>query len=269
MRVLSWNVRGLGAAPKQKVVREIFRKHKCTFLLLQETKLESISDTFMSKLWFDDQFRFAFAPAVGKSGGIMVIWNSVRFAMEEVHVASRFISVVGSWVMEQWRGGVVGVYSPCVVSEQKDGGVTRHCEVIVVVGWTRYLVSDAWLLHFLDLRTISLPRGLLDHTPILLCNAYTESGPKPFHFLNAWIQHHDYSRDISQEWYALIANSSRDLVNKLRGLRVFLKHWNKKSFGDIDRKYATTVRELDLLDHQAEGMSIEEELVEKQSKLRS
>ncbi|KAK8485727.1 hypothetical protein V6N11_063486 [Hibiscus sabdariffa] len=118
MRVLFWNVRGLGAASKQRVVREIVRKHRCTILLLQETKLETISEALISRLWFDDQCRFAFVPSIGKSGGVAVVWNLVEFVMENIHVAYRFITVVGLWALEQWRCGVMGVYNSCVVPEQ-------------------------------------------------------------------------------------------------------------------------------------------------------
>ncbi|KAK8478321.1 hypothetical protein V6N11_057312 [Hibiscus sabdariffa] len=147
-----------------------------------------MEDALVSRLWFDDQFGFAFAPAVGKSGGVVVIWNSVNFVMEDLHVASRFIAIVGSWVLEEWRCGVVGVYNSCMVSEQ----VQLWLEISSLL----HLISVPWCIRgdfnivltgskrrgrsstLQDLKIISLPRGLSDYTPILLCNAYMESGPK-------------------------------------------------------------------------------------------
>ncbi|KAK8506587.1 hypothetical protein V6N12_073540 [Hibiscus sabdariffa] len=84
----------------------------------EETKLETISEALISRLWFDDQCRFAFVPSIGKSGGVAVVWNLVEFVIENVHVAYRFITVVGLWALEQWRCGVMGVYNSCVVPEQ-------------------------------------------------------------------------------------------------------------------------------------------------------
>ncbi|KAK8643896.1 hypothetical protein V6N13_013173 [Hibiscus sabdariffa] len=106
MKVLSCNVWGLGSMPKQKVVRELVRQQRCVILLLQETKLEFATEAFVSRLWFDDQFGFAFALAISKSGGVLVIWNHVNFVMEELGVATRFISMVGFWVIEQWWCGI-------------------------------------------------------------------------------------------------------------------------------------------------------------------
>ncbi|KAK8548115.1 hypothetical protein V6N13_055056 [Hibiscus sabdariffa] len=168
--------------------------------------------------------------------------------MEDLHVTSRFIAIVGSWVLEQWRCGVVGVYNSCMVSEQVQlwleiSSLLHLISVpwcirgdfnIVLTGselWGRsstlqgtsefndFIVQNNLVdVVMSELKIISLPRGLSDYTPILFCNAYMESGPKPFRFLNAWTQHHDYSRDISQEWVALSADGSMDLFNKLRGL---------------------------------------------------
>ncbi|KAK8682674.1 hypothetical protein V6N13_055055 [Hibiscus sabdariffa] len=137
-----------------------------------------MSDALVSRLWFDDQFGFAFAPAVGKSGGVVVIWNSVNFVMEDLHVASRFIAIVGSWVLEEWRCGVVEAILILFLLVQNDGVVVRRCKGNSCSRLDRFLVSDAWLSQFSDLKIISLPRGLSDYTPILLCNAYMESGPK-------------------------------------------------------------------------------------------
>ncbi|KAK8548116.1 hypothetical protein V6N12_061036 [Hibiscus sabdariffa] len=108
--------------------------------------------------------------------------------MEDLHVASRFIAIVGSWVLEEWRCGVVGVYNSCMVSEQ----VQLWLEISSLL----HLISVPWCIRgdfnivltgskrrgrsstLQDLKIISLPRGLSDYTPILLCNAYMESGPK-------------------------------------------------------------------------------------------
>ncbi|KAK8548113.1 hypothetical protein V6N12_061033 [Hibiscus sabdariffa] len=168
--------------------------------------------------------------------------------MEDLHVASRFIAIVSSWVLEQWRCGVVGVYNSCMVSEQ----VQLWLEIssllhLILVPWcirgdinivltgserqgrSSTLQGTSEFNDFIvqnnlvdvampDLKIISLPRGFSDYTSILFCYAYMESSPKPLRVLNAWIQHHDYSRDISQEWVALSADGSRDLFNKMRGL---------------------------------------------------
>ena len=51
MKILRWNVRGLGSRAKRKRVRETILKASLDIVLLQETKLEILDDLVVRDLW--------------------------------------------------------------------------------------------------------------------------------------------------------------------------------------------------------------------------
>ncbi|KAL4367327.1 hypothetical protein GQ457_05G024700 [Hibiscus cannabinus] len=79
MRMLSWNVRGLGKAAKRRAVQKVIRQHRCELALLQKMKLEVVTDVIVRRIWISDNFEYLFAPKVGRTGGILVIWDKERF----------------------------------------------------------------------------------------------------------------------------------------------------------------------------------------------
>ncbi|KAK8625768.1 hypothetical protein V6N13_056928 [Hibiscus sabdariffa] len=119
MRIISWNVRGLGGAAKRRGLRDVLRKQQCDMVFLLESKLEVVSQFLVSGLWLNDGFEFVFAPSVGAPGGILVIWNSLRFWLELSEVLSHFLVVKGFWVQDDFSRGLVAVYTPCGTLEQR------------------------------------------------------------------------------------------------------------------------------------------------------
>ncbi|KAK8681329.1 hypothetical protein V6N13_053733 [Hibiscus sabdariffa] len=59
----------------------------------------------------------------------------------------------------------------------------------------RFLLSMEWLERFPGLVQVSLPRGISDHVPLILVLDETDWGPKPFRFINAWV---DNPRDFQR-----------------------------------------------------------------------
>ena len=51
MKILSWNVRGLGDPRKRGKVKEIILKVGPKIVMLQETKLESFEDMHLREVW--------------------------------------------------------------------------------------------------------------------------------------------------------------------------------------------------------------------------
>lgn len=52
MKVLSWNVRGLGGVDRRLLVKEIVRKNKVSIVMLQETKLSSMLEALVRDMWY-------------------------------------------------------------------------------------------------------------------------------------------------------------------------------------------------------------------------
>lgn len=73
MKLMSWNVRGLGKSEKRRKLKEIIRVRKLDFVLLQETKKAEISELFVRSLWPGNQMEFMAMDAIGNTGGLLCI----------------------------------------------------------------------------------------------------------------------------------------------------------------------------------------------------
>ena len=89
MKILSWNVRGLGSKAKRKRVKETISKATPDVVLLQETKLEILDDMVVRDIW-ESRFKgWECLPFVGALGGVLVIWDT-RFAMKAYSIHEIF-----------------------------------------------------------------------------------------------------------------------------------------------------------------------------------
>jgi exonuclease III len=78
MKVISWNVRGLGRVDKRKEVRNLVREKHPLIVCLQETKLQVCDDSLCTSLWGSSLFGFSFRPSAGASGGLLTIWDTTE-----------------------------------------------------------------------------------------------------------------------------------------------------------------------------------------------
>ncbi|KAG8499712.1 hypothetical protein CXB51_006382 [Gossypium anomalum] len=89
MRILSWNIRGLGLAPKIEVANRV------------------------------TSFDFKISAAIEKSGGLLTIWNKSNFVEVTVMNRQRFIVVEGKWTLEGKEAVLINIYAPNCISDQK------------------------------------------------------------------------------------------------------------------------------------------------------
>ena len=75
MKILNWNVRGLGDPLKGGKVKEIILKLGPEIVMLQETKLESFEDMHLREVWDTKHKDYVFLPSSGASGGMVLIWD--------------------------------------------------------------------------------------------------------------------------------------------------------------------------------------------------
>ncbi|TYH21375.1 hypothetical protein ES288_A04G039000v1 [Gossypium darwinii] len=78
MKIVSWNIRGLGSNIKIAMVNRLVRLYRMDICFLQETKLVEVSRDMISRMWGNDNFDFRFTAAVGRSGGLITIWDKAR-----------------------------------------------------------------------------------------------------------------------------------------------------------------------------------------------
>ncbi|KAL4379135.1 hypothetical protein GQ457_02G017150 [Hibiscus cannabinus] len=118
MRLLTWNIRGLGTVTKVNAVKNIVRNQRIDLILLQETKKETFSEVDIGKIWVDDQFDFQFSGATGKSGGLLVLWDISKFDLVLVQAEPNFILLKGKWLPGSLEVLLGNVYGPSQVKDQ-------------------------------------------------------------------------------------------------------------------------------------------------------
>ena len=73
MRILSYNVRGLGGFEKRSEVKKLVSDKKPFVLCLQETKLCTVDDMLVKAIWEIPSTSYSFQPSVGASGGLLTV----------------------------------------------------------------------------------------------------------------------------------------------------------------------------------------------------
>ncbi|XP_028082515.1 uncharacterized protein LOC114283844 [Camellia sinensis] len=95
MKLLSWNIRGLGNPEKRRKLKELLRARKVDIVLIQETKKAEISESFVRSLWPGDQMEFMAVDAVGNAGGLLCIWKPEVFSLSDCCCSKNFILLSG------------------------------------------------------------------------------------------------------------------------------------------------------------------------------
>ncbi|KAH1040222.1 hypothetical protein J1N35_041965 [Gossypium stocksii] len=105
MRIITWNIKGLGSVPKIEAVNRVVRKNRADVCFLQETKLESVPMELVRKIWGDNYFDFKYVAAIERSGGLLTIWDKGRF-LANVELCGKRLS---GWKCRSlsWVGKVV------------------------------------------------------------------------------------------------------------------------------------------------------------------
>ncbi|KAK8675243.1 hypothetical protein V6N13_033312 [Hibiscus sabdariffa] len=118
MKVVSWNVRGMGADVKWSQLRGLIKRHSVDMVFVQESKLASFSQLDAKRLWGDDEVNFRITSAEGRSGGLLVLWDKKRFTVSSSICERRFIALKGRWVLEDLEASMVNVYAPNTEGDQ-------------------------------------------------------------------------------------------------------------------------------------------------------
>lgn len=111
MRIISFNVRGLGGSIKKSAVRELVVNEKVDFMCVQETKLDRIDDRLAFVLWGNKECDWVFSGAEGASGGLCCLWDKAVFQRTELWGHKGVLGVAGIW-----KGipvNIVNIYAPC------------------------------------------------------------------------------------------------------------------------------------------------------------
>ena len=113
MRLLSWNVWGLGGLEKRKEVKGLVREKHPFVLCLQETKMQSIDDFICTSIWGPLNCDSSFSPSVWASGGLLTVWNTSEVEVWESFRGYHYLLIHGRFIKSNIEIHLFNVYAPC------------------------------------------------------------------------------------------------------------------------------------------------------------
>ncbi|KAL8531214.1 hypothetical protein ACS0TY_008006 [Phlomoides rotata] len=102
---------------KCKEVRELIKNRKIGVCFIQETKKEVIYEGLCFSMWGSRQVGWAYRAAVGRSGGILALWNTESFTTSSWWHMEGAVVVNGVWGSERIDCCLVNIYAACSLPE--------------------------------------------------------------------------------------------------------------------------------------------------------
>jgi exonuclease III len=119
MKIISWNVRGLGGFEKRKEVCQLVREKKSFIICIQETKLSVFDGVVCKSVWKDSNVDFSFQPSSGASGGLVTLWDCSEVEVWASFQLEHVLGIQGRFVKTSEEFTLLNVYAPCDVSRQQ------------------------------------------------------------------------------------------------------------------------------------------------------
>lgn len=112
MKIVSYNIRGLGTAVKKRNIRKLVTAENPDFLYIQETKREIVDARLCLSLWGNNDFAWVFSTSIGRSGGMISIWKKNSFSKFDSFSGLGYLGVSGTWA-NGTSCNLINIYSPC------------------------------------------------------------------------------------------------------------------------------------------------------------
>lgn len=112
MKILTWNVRGLGDDKKTTLVYQTLLNLKPDIICLQETKLTTI-DNFKAIRFLPTSLRsYHHHPSTLASGGILTAWCSAKFDASLLHTDTSSLSIAFQSKTDRLQFSITNIYAP-------------------------------------------------------------------------------------------------------------------------------------------------------------
>lgn len=95
MNFLSINIRGMGSEVKADWVKNIRADEGISFIAMQETFKAEVGINEAAKYWDRSPFGMEFSGAIGRSGGLLCLWDSGRFSKTGAVKDQNFLLIQG------------------------------------------------------------------------------------------------------------------------------------------------------------------------------
>ncbi|GJT80640.1 RNA-directed DNA polymerase, eukaryota [Tanacetum coccineum] len=225
-------------------------------VLVQETKLDCISDMDVKVLWGNYKFEYTISEAVGNSGGILCVWDPSVFRKEHHVVSDNFVALYGSWVSNQAKLLVVSIYAPQSITSKCSlwsyilSLISRwdgHCMVMGDFNEVRCMedrlgsvynaqganefnsfISNSGLVE-IQLEGYSFTWSLQSakkmstfgsFRPIFLQEVVTDYGPSPFRVYHSWFSLQGFDQMVLETWNNIDLNDNNKMVRFKKKLQI-------------------------------------------------
>ncbi|MCH79401.1 cysteine-rich receptor-like protein kinase [Trifolium medium] len=224
--------------------------------------MEEVTENLCYSLWGSTDCNWAYLPSCDLPSK-RSLWSNITSAKHE------FGS--GKWC-------VVGDFNAVVASEERRGVVVEPYVNMEMIGFwgfiealdcidlpllgrrftwynsngrsmsriDRVLVSSEWLDFWGASSVWVISRDVSDHCPLVLKNSNNDWGPKPFRFNNHWLTLKNFKKIVEDGWKEQEVTGWMGFVlkEKLRGLKVKLKEWNKVEYGNLEGRVKKLVEDI-------------------------
>ena len=110
MKILSWNIRRSGSQTKRRAIKKLICRINPDLVVLQEVKRELIDRAFVASIWSSRFKEWVVLPTIGRSGGIVIIWDIRSVKIKESLLGDFSVSVLVDYETggDRWFSGVYG-----------------------------------------------------------------------------------------------------------------------------------------------------------------
>ncbi|XP_071714280.1 uncharacterized protein [Rutidosis leptorrhynchoides] len=112
MKILSLNVRGFAVEGKFGWVKDICIFERPFVAAFQETRCKTVSDQWVENLWGNGNFGYIQKEVIGKSGGLLLIWDKGCFEVSNAMGNEFFLAIRGKWKSTGQESFIVNIYGP-------------------------------------------------------------------------------------------------------------------------------------------------------------
>ncbi|XP_057779859.1 uncharacterized protein LOC130998458 [Salvia miltiorrhiza] len=249
--------------------------------------MECFIENVCRNWWAPNNFELAVRNSVGRSGGILSLWNKTNFAVSSNWDIPGAVIVNGIWLPGSVPCCFVNVYAPCdssekanlweviqAIAEQNNDRCLCVLEDFNAIREEGDRVGRDSSFVFADARNFDFfypTKTVSDHCSIVLTTKTVDWGPKPFRFLNAWTTHSEFDVVVRKTWLETKIDGWSCFVfkDKLKKVKLSLKEWNLNVFGNIESRIKSLKAELQELDTIDDTLGLEEEEIIKRNEIRA
>ncbi|KAK8556465.1 hypothetical protein V6N12_002867 [Hibiscus sabdariffa] len=291
MKVLSWNIRGLGSNLKVSALKKLLNSVRVDVAFIQESKKVFLSVGDVSKLWYDDVFDFRYSEAEGifiPDGFPCLLANVYApcIASEQKVLWQTILNLKnvkqGKWIIGGDFNAVrsrlerKGCKFKQVISDEFNSFIEASNLVDVPITgkkftWygplnkrsrlDRILLDEGWSLSNQGFSVYALNRSVSDHIPLLLSKEIADFGPTPFKFINTWVHQNGFS-DIVKSSFESSNYPSTSLMVRLIRVKRSLKTWNSSSNCNFDKKVMLLENRINFLEQLGDVNNLSVDLLE-------